>query len=212
MGAAMKADRVLSQGGSRSVEEARRGWLFRCESIAQATPREWGALDQRYYDAGLEVIDAIAAAVRAEQPQHSASVAEAMPLDMARSKAILARNAWASELAYQSRELARFDLSKLQKLRDEADAAMDAFAAAVRAEQQAEIERLTAFIETVTPVAERLAAMQSRAESAERERDALKAALQEMLASAYPSEVLHPTMWAAWESARAALRGAQEQP
>lgn len=37
-------------------------WRFTCENIAQATPREWGALDQRYYDAGLALI----AAVRAE--------------------------------------------------------------------------------------------------------------------------------------------------
>ena len=37
-------------------------WRRTCENIAQATPREWGALDQRYYDAGLALI----AAVRAE--------------------------------------------------------------------------------------------------------------------------------------------------
>ena len=27
-----------------------------CENIAQATPREWGAIDQRYYEAGLALI------------------------------------------------------------------------------------------------------------------------------------------------------------
>lgn len=36
-----------------------RRWQHRCESIAQATPREWGALDQRYFDAGSDLIDRI---------------------------------------------------------------------------------------------------------------------------------------------------------
>jgi hypothetical protein len=31
-------------------------WLLTCENIAQATPREWGALDERYYRAGLKLI------------------------------------------------------------------------------------------------------------------------------------------------------------
>ena len=52
---------------SSAVEQATIDWLFTCENIAQATPREWGALDQRYYDAGLRLI----AALRAESADHS---------------------------------------------------------------------------------------------------------------------------------------------
>ena len=48
-----------------SAETLEQQWRFKCESIAQATPREWGALDQRYYEAGLQLIrEAGAAALR----------------------------------------------------------------------------------------------------------------------------------------------------
>jgi len=39
------------------LNELQREWLHRCESIAQATPREWGLLDERYYKAGCMLID-----------------------------------------------------------------------------------------------------------------------------------------------------------
>jgi hypothetical protein len=48
-----------------SVEQQ---WRFACENIAQATPREWGALDERYYRAGLDII----IATRAEVEQRRA--------------------------------------------------------------------------------------------------------------------------------------------